>query len=59
MMGRQQRVQKKLFYTKFSLDQRIPKNHILTGLAGHPLNYKFLLSIKWRNTKGLGANLDP
>jgi hypothetical protein len=29
MMGRQQRVQKKLFYTKFSLDQRVPKNHIL------------------------------
>ena len=33
MMGRQQRVQKKLFYTKFSLDQRVPKNHILRKVA--------------------------
>ena len=29
MMGRQQRVQKKLFYTKLNLDQRIRKDHIL------------------------------
>jgi transposase/uncharacterized protein (UPF0179 family) len=33
MMGRQQRVQKKLFYTKFSLDQRVPENHILRKVA--------------------------
>ena len=33
MMGRQQRVQKKLFYTKFNLDQRVPKNHILRKVA--------------------------
>jgi transposase/uncharacterized protein (UPF0179 family) len=32
-MGRQQRVQKKLFYTKFSLDQRVPENHILRKVA--------------------------
>ena len=29
MMGRQQRVQKKLFYTKLNLDQRVRKDHIL------------------------------
>jgi hypothetical protein len=29
MMGHQQRVQKKLFYTKLDLDQRIRKDHIL------------------------------
>jgi len=29
MMGRQQRVQNKLFYTKINLDQRISKDHIL------------------------------
>ena len=29
MMGRQQRVQRKLFYTKLNLDQRIRKDHIL------------------------------
>jgi len=28
-MGRQQRVQKKLFYTKLNLDQRVRKDHIL------------------------------
>jgi len=29
MMGRQQRVQKKLFYTKLNLEQRVRKDHIL------------------------------
>ena len=29
MMGRQQRVQRKLFYTKLNLDQRVRKDHIL------------------------------
>jgi transposase len=33
MMGRQPKVQKKLFYTKFNLDQRVPKNHILRQIA--------------------------
>jgi len=28
-MGRQQRVQKKLFYTKLNLDQRVREDHIL------------------------------
>ncbi len=29
MMGRQKRVQPKLFYTKLNLDQRVRKDHIL------------------------------
>lgn len=29
MMGRQPKVQQKLFYSRFNLDQRIPQNHIL------------------------------
>ena len=29
MMGRQPKVQKKLFYSRFNLDQRVPQNHIL------------------------------
>ena len=29
MMGRQPKVQKKLFYTTFNLEQRVRKNHIL------------------------------
>jgi transposase len=33
MMDRQPKVQKKLFYTKFNLDQRVPKNHILRQIA--------------------------
>jgi transposase/uncharacterized protein (UPF0179 family) len=34
-MGRQQRVQKKLFYTKIDLDQRIRKNHILRKVKNY------------------------
>ena len=41
MMGRQQRVQKKLFYTKFSLDQRVPKNHILRKVAKY-IDFDFI-----------------
>ncbi len=33
MMGRQKRVQRKLFYTKLNLDQRVPKDHILRKFA--------------------------
>jgi len=33
MMGRQKRVQRKLFYTKLNLDQRVPKDHILRKVA--------------------------
>ena len=41
MMGRQQRVQKKLFYTKFSLDQRVPKNHILRKVSKY-IDFDFI-----------------
>ena len=41
MMGHQQRVQKKLFYTKFSLDQRVPKNHILRKVAKY-IDFDFI-----------------
>ena len=41
MMGRQQRVQKKLFYTKFSLDQRVPNNHILRKVAKY-IDFDFI-----------------
>ena len=33
MMGRQKIVQRKLFYTKLNLDQRVPKDHILRKVA--------------------------
>ena len=35
MMGRQQRVQKKLFYTKLDLDQRVRKDHILRKVKNY------------------------
>lgn len=41
MMGRQQRVQTKLFYTKLNLDQRIRKNHILRKVAKH-IDFDFI-----------------
>jgi transposase len=40
-MGRQQRIQKKLFYTKFNLDQRVPKNHILRKVAKY-IDFDFI-----------------
>jgi len=33
MMGHQPQVQEKLFYTRFNLSQRIPKNHILRKIS--------------------------
>jgi len=35
MMGRQPKVQKKLFYTTFNLDKRVRKDHILRKIATH------------------------
>jgi len=35
MMGRQNRVQTKLFYTKLTLDQRVSKDHILRKIEGN------------------------
>jgi transposase len=33
MMGHQPQIQEKLFYTRFNLNQRIPKNHILRKIS--------------------------
>ncbi|MBU2102220.1 MAG: IS1182 family transposase [Candidatus Omnitrophica bacterium] len=33
MMGHQKRIQRKLFYTKLNLDQRVPEDHILRKVA--------------------------
>lgn len=41
MMGRQPKVQKKLFCTKFNLDRRVPKNHILRQIAKH-IDFDFI-----------------
>jgi transposase len=41
MMGHQPKVQKKLFYTKLNLDQRIRKDHILRKISTH-VNFDFI-----------------
>ena len=41
MMGRQQRVQTKLFYTKLYLDQRIRKDHILRKISKY-IDFDFI-----------------
>jgi len=41
MMGHQQRIQRKLFYTKLNLDQRIRKDHILRKFAKH-IDFDFI-----------------
>lgn len=41
MMGRQQRIQKKLFYTKLDLDQRIRKDHILRKVNSY-IDFDFI-----------------
>ncbi len=55
MMGRQQRVQKKLFYTKFSLDQRIPKNHILRKIAKY-IDFDFVYK-EVKDKYGINGNI--
>ncbi|MBW2201227.1 MAG: hypothetical protein JRF71_10400 [Deltaproteobacteria bacterium] len=41
MMGRQPKIQKKPFYTKFNLDRRIRKDHILRKINKH-INFDFI-----------------
>ena len=55
MMGRQPKVQKKLFYTKFNLDQRVPQNHILRQIAGH-IDFDFVYQ-QVRDTYGVKGNV--
>jgi transposase len=55
MMGRQQRVQKKLFYTKFSLDQRVPKDHILRKVEKY-IDFDFVYK-NVKNKYGTNGNV--
>ena len=41
MMGRQSKVQSKLFYTAFNLEQRVRKNHILRKVKRH-IDFDFI-----------------
>jgi transposase/uncharacterized protein (UPF0179 family) len=55
MMGRQQRVQKKLFYTKFSLDQRVRKDHILRKVNTY-IDFDFIYN-EVKNRYGIKGNV--
>jgi transposase/uncharacterized protein (UPF0179 family) len=55
MMGRQPKVQKKLFYTKFNLDQRVPQNHILRQIAKH-IDFNFIYK-EVKDTYGVKGNV--
>ena len=55
MMGRQKRVQKKLFYTKLNLDQRVPKDHILRKLAKH-IDFDFIYK-EVKDDYGINGNV--
>lgn len=41
MMGRQPKVQQKLFYSRFNLDQRVPQNHILRKITNY-IDFDFI-----------------
>ena len=55
MMGRQERVQRKLFYTKLNLDQRVPKDHILRKLAKH-IDFDFIYK-EVKDDYGINGNV--
>ena len=55
MMGRQQRVQKKLFYTKFSLDQRVRKDHIQRKVNTY-IDFDFIYN-EVKNRYGIKGNV--
>lgn len=55
MMGRQSRVQNKLFYTRFNLDQRIRKDHILRKTANH-IDFEFIYK-EVEHTYGTNGNV--
>ena len=55
MMGRQPKVQKKLFYTKFNLDQRVPQNHTLRQIAKH-IDFDFIYK-EVKDTYGVKGNV--
>ena len=55
MMGRQPKVQKKMFYTKFNLDRRIRKDHILRKIDEH-INFEFIYD-QVKDTYGSKGNV--
>ena len=55
MMGRQKRVQKKLFYTKLNLDQRVPKDHILRKVAKY-IDFDFIYK-EVKDDYGINGNV--
>jgi transposase len=55
MMGRQPKVQKRLFYTKFNLDRRIRKDHILRKIDKH-INFEFIYE-QVKDTYGSKGNV--
>ena len=55
MMGRQSKLQKKLFYTKLNLDRRIRKDHILRKIDKH-INFDFIYN-QVKDTYGSKGNV--
>ncbi len=54
MMGRQSKVQNKLFYTAINLEQRIRKNHILRKVKRH-IDFDFIYN-EVKDTYGINGN---
>jgi len=54
MMGRQSKVQSKLFYTAFNLEQRVRKNHILRKVKRH-IDFDFIYN-EVKDTYGINGN---
>jgi len=55
MMGRQRRVQIKLFYTRLSLDQRVRKDHILRKVKNY-LDFDFIYN-EVKDKYGINGNV--
>jgi len=55
MMGRQERVQRKLFYTKLNLDQRVAKDHILRKVAKY-IDFDFIYK-EVKDDYGINGNV--
>ena len=53
-MGRQSKVQSKLFYTAFNLEQRVRKNHILRKVKRH-IDFDFIYN-EVKDTYGIHGN---
>ena len=55
MMGRQKRVQRKLFYTKLNLDQRVAKDHILRKVSKY-IDFDFIYK-EVKDDYGINGNV--